>query len=277
MDTLKIGPGSTLETALHQHFQAHTRTGSDVQRVEVVENTAYIAVQRGGLTRAYLCPLVHLDPERHPAPLVIVMTEDLACETQNPEPMLVSAGFLQVLTPPDLFLEGQERSWRERAQQHVERVAASSRGEVLLGRYTGACGGISYNPVAKEEFQRDATRYLKRLGRLLGWPPAPGYGKTGVSFNPGGIAVSGQANLKLQVNAEVSVWVQVSSGGLSAFEVSESGTDVMWRFESPGKWGAPFENRFPRWDTPGDLLAQMIQGATVGRPELHPRHLDKAA
>lgn len=276
IDTLKQ-KGSLKETLI-AYCEANKKSSSRIIDLEIKEDTAYVAVAAEGMVKAHLLPLVHLNPQTHAGTTVMVKRSEVCCETSNPGPCLVSDRFLKTLSPPSPLLTlPEEMRWRERATAYAKRVALSEKGTVLLGRYTYADGGIAYNEVAKEEFRKDALRFLKKLATKLGWPPVERKkSKSGVYFNPGGIAVSGEAILRLQVNEDISLMVEVSSGGFGCYGehlLSESGTTIMWRFE---KGNRGLQNHFVKWSLDVDTLALMIKGHTIGRPELTPL-FEKAA
>lgn len=276
LDTLM--PEGSLHDTLLAYCERNKKNTSRIVKLEIKEDTAYVAVAADGMVQAHILPLVHLHPAQHGGGMVMVKRSEVCCETNNPTPCLVSADFLKKLSPPSpLLMTPEDTRWRERARAYAERVAQSEKGNVLLGRYTYADGGVSYNEVAKEEFKKDAMRFLKKLAATLGWPPIPGQKtKTGVYFNAGGIAVSGEAMLRLQVNSDISLMVEVSSDGFACYGenlLSESGTTIMWRFEK-GQRG--LQNHFVKWSVDVNTLAQMIHGHTIGRPELTP-DFEKAA
>jgi len=68
---------------------------------------------------------------------------------------------------------------------------------------------ISYNPMTKKKFKKSGLIFLKQLGEDLK------LSETVVSFNPGGIAVSGDLILMGMCNVMMGVYVTISQGGYS--------------------------------------------------------------
>lgn len=132
------------------------------------------------------------------------------------------------------------------------------------GSFEVAEGQISYNAEAKAAFQKDAVAYLKALTKALGWQPmvyGPGRAKLSAHFNPGGIAVSGEATMTLQVpDQENGVYVHVSAGGHNyGKQVSRSGASIMWRTaDQSDVFGTRGRNTFEDWDLSAEELAEKI-------------------
>ena len=66
----------------------------------------------------------------------------------------------------------------------------------------------SYNEVNKKEFKLAATGFLKELAKNLNFTEVK------VSFNPGGVAVSGDATLMGMYNENEGVYISFNSDGL---------------------------------------------------------------
>lgn len=122
-----------------------------------------------------------------------------------------------------------------------------------------ARGCISYDEETKNAFKTDSIRYLKRLAKTLDYPTAEGRPRA-VTWNAGGVAVSGEAMLHLQVDKGLIVMVEVFASGTSG-RMSPSGTAIMWRFENAtGKGNRyPHPNQWPLWSLSVPELAQIIQ------------------
>lgn len=247
---------STPADALFAHFQARKRPGSDLRGIEVNGTVAYLAVTTQGLTRAFV---VTVAPVNLPEGNLLVFPP--ASEDTNPEPCEVTPSFLRLLSPAPLFLTGAAGTWRERAERHADRVRRSAAGDALLGTYGDARGRVGYDDAAKKAFEQDARRYLKRLGAHLPWPAVAG--RKLVTYNPGGIAVSGEAMLRCQVDEDTELFVEVVASGLGGPRQapSPSGVTVMWRFEGSGggkraKYFYP--NQWARWDLPSAAFAAVI-------------------
>ncbi|WP_264778740.1 hypothetical protein [Deinococcus aetherius] len=252
--------------ALRQYFERRKKPGSEISGLEVGTREAYLAVTARGLTRAFVIPLAPLDPGLCYGQDLLLLPP--VSETWNPEPCQVSADFLRSLSPAPLFLVGDEGRWRRRAERFVHRAQQSGQGEVLLGTYEDARGGISYNEPAKKAFERDARRYLKRLAKYLGRPVPAGH--KGVSYNPPGIACSGQAMLHLEMDEHTLLFVEVDAGGLCApwQRTSPSGVAIMWRFEGQGEALRHeqrffYPNQWVRWDTSARDFAALIEDGWV--------------
>ncbi len=238
---------STPADALLAHYQARKRPGSEVRGIEVDGGVAYLAVTTQGLTRAFVVPFA---PVNLPEGNLLVLPP--ACEDTNPEPCEVTPTFLRLLSPAPLFLTGAAGTWRERAERHADRVRRSASGDALLGTYGNARGRVGYDDAAKKAFEQDARRYLKRLGAQLPWPAVPG--RKLVTYNPGGIAVSGEAMLRCQVDEDTDLFVEVDASGLGGPRQapSPSGVTVMWRFEGT-ETGSRAKYFFPNQWAPWDL------------------------
>lgn len=257
--------------ALRQHFERRKKPGSEISGLEVATREAYLAVTSRGLTRAFVVPLASLDPGRCYGQDLLLLPP--VSETRNPEPCQVSADFLKSLSPAPLFLVGDEGRWRQRAERFVQRAQQSGQGEVLLGTYEDARGSISYNEPAKKTFERDARRYLTRLAKYLGRPAPAGH--KAVSYNPSGIACSGQAMLHVEMDEHTLLLVGVDAGGLCApwQRTSPSGVAIMWRFEGRGKALRPeqrffYPNQWVRWDTSARDFAALIEDRWVRLTQL---------
>lgn len=259
MNTTLLRSLGNPEHALLAHYEAQKRPSSQIMGLHVGPQEVYLAVQVGGLTRAFVAPLAQVDVQGHDLLLMPPVREE-----DNPKPCQVTAEFLRHLSPAPLFLTGEAATWRARAEQFVARAARSKAGDVLLGTYADARGSVSYNEAAKTAFEKDARRYLKRVATTLGWPPMPG--RKLVSYNPGGIAVSGEAMLRAAIDADTTLFVQVDAGGLGGpfHRASPSGVTVMWRFEGTDTRARSqfwYPNQWSRWDTPARDLALTIQSA----------------
>ena len=114
--------------------------------------TVYAAVQAGETTRALILQLTPL-----PAPLesgenLIVTVNE---ETHNPEPARASRHVTRHLSTA-LFAPA-DLTWRERCAQWQAHTDRAKTGEVLLGTYPEAEGGVGYNPEAKQAFERNSS------------------------------------------------------------------------------------------------------------------------
>jgi len=181
MNAIAITTEGQLQQGLLRHFEARKQPGS--VNLEVGARQAYLAVTTRGFTRAFVAPCSPLNPEDCLGLDLLVHLP--VPEVRNPEPCQVSPAFLKHLSPAPLFLAGEEGCWRERAQHYAQRLQASSMGEVLLGTYGSARGCISYNADAKQAFERDARRYLKKLHALIGRPAPEGH--RAVSYCPAAV------------------------------------------------------------------------------------------
>lgn len=250
--------GGDVQAGLQQYFEKRKKPGSVIQACEIRGEVAYLAVTVAGLCRAFVLPFRHLRPDVHFGQDILL--GKVQPENKNPQYCEVSKAFLGLLSPAPLFLSTGEDDWRKRAEAFVRRSEKSAKGEVLLGSYTDAEGCISYNEVAKAEFRKDATRYLKKLAAALG-RPAPG-GQKLVRWNPAGVAVSGEATLRVQMEATYELFVEVDAGGFTCTgERSPSGVSIMWRFEGSagGHQQFPHGNQWPRWDISAVDLAREIE------------------
>lgn len=132
------------------------------------------------------------------------------------------------------------------------------------GSFEVAEGQIAYNAEAKAAFQKDSLAYLKALAKALGWAPmvyGPGRSKLSPHFNPGGIAVSGEATMSLQVPDEArGVYVMIScGGGHYGSRVSRSGAVIMWRScTTDDVFGGHGTNTFEDWDLDSGELADKV-------------------
>ncbi|GBF04703.1 hypothetical protein DAERI_020300 [Deinococcus aerius] len=255
-----------VQEALTQYFEQRKKPGSEITLVEVGSREAYLAVTIQGMTCAFVVPLSPLDPGLCYGQDLLLMGP--VSETRNPEPCQVSANFLKCLSPAPLFLKGDEGRWRRRAEHFVHRAWQSEQGEVLLGTYADARGTISYNEPAKKAFEQDARRYLKRLAKHLGRPALSG--RKAVSYNPSGIACSGEAMLHLEMDTHTLLFVEVDAGGLCApwQRTSPSGVAIMWRFEGQGEALRHeqrffYPNQWVRWDTSARDFAALIEEGWV--------------
>lgn len=243
--------------ALRAYFEKRKQPGSHIAGLELNGDVAYLAVTRQGLTEAFVVELSPLPtrPFGHDLALGPVQREQ-----QGPVHCEVSPAFLKHLSPlSPMFTTPEGEAWRSRATAHAQRQARSQKGDVLLGTYGSARGCISYDEAAKNAFKADSIRYLKRLAKALDYPTAEGRPRA-VTWNAGGVAVSGEAMLHLQVDTGLIVMVEVLASGTSG-RTSPSGTAIMWRFEnSTGKGNRyPHPNQWPLWSLSVPELAQAIR------------------
>ncbi|GAA5533853.1 hypothetical protein [Deinococcus aluminii] len=263
MNTVLLRTNGDPHAALLAHFTAVKRPASILHALELGPNEAYLAVTTGGFTQAFVVPLAPVAVPGAPHDLLLLPP---IREQDNPGPCQVSETFLRQLSPAPLFLAGEAGRWRERAQAFAARSRRSEAGEVLLGTYLDARGSISYHEAAKKLFEKDARRYLKRVEKHLGRPARAG--RKAVSYNPGGIAGSGEAALHLSMDEDVALFVEVDADGLGGpFQrASPSGVTIMWRFEGQGEDLRHerrffYPNQWSRWDLPARDLAALIEDA----------------
>lgn len=247
--------------ALLNHFQANKKPDSQVIEVEVQGEYAYVAVCIRGITQAFVSHFSELSPAAFGHDLVLGQVQH---ERDNPDAAMPSSTFLKLLTPAPLFLEGCSAQWREQATENADWEQRALGGEVLLGRYSGAQGYVSYNEQGKKEFEKDARHYLGALAKALGWPPAErnGRSKTGITFCEGGPAVSGEIYLRLQLSEKVEVMVEISASGGMCGPKSPGGAGIMWRFEGQSNQHREryfHPNQWPRWDMTVREFAEMIR------------------
>ena len=242
-----------LETALGNSL----RHGHALVRLECPDGDphAYAAVRHpDGRVRALI--LAYEETYLHGQAFLAVQKS--VREDENPVPVQVSAAFLKALSPLDLFGRSDgAQTWRDRVSAWLVHVQASKEGEVLLGDYggPGQYGNdmLGYNENGKDRFRKDALRYLKRVGVHLGWQGKP-------SFNPGGIAVSGDATVHfLCPDGSGNVYIDVHAGsGVPMVRSSVQGVQIMWRFEHKEHRNAGGRNQWAHWDTSATRLAGEI-------------------
>ena len=200
-------------------------TGCEVVASEQHGKQVYLAARHAGLTSALI---VTLTPLAHPLEGGENLVAVVQTEADNPLPARVSRALTAHLSPiGPLFAI--DPTWRGRAKQWQARIQASQNGSTMLGEYPDAEGYVGYNEVGKKAFQQDARRYLKAVLKALGWD-----GK--VSFNPGGIACSGDAYLNATCPDGQSVHVCLSASGMWVpLGSSPSGVNGYWRFCRAGE------------------------------------------
>ncbi len=222
-------------------------TGCRVTASEQRGRTVFVALtQRDRATAAVL----RLTPLPHPLPDGANLVITIDTEENDPADHRASRTFTRHLTPAPTL------PWRVRAADWQARVKHAATGEVLLGEYPEADGGVSYNPEAKRAFEHDARRYLRRLLKTL-----EGAGWTGaVRYNPSGVACSGDALLAGTLPGHTRVHVHLdATGSFSPAHLSPSGVGLYWRFESDHtRIEAPFQNRFAPWTATSADLARLI-------------------
>lgn len=243
--------------ALRAYFEQRKQPGSHIAILELNGDVAYLAVEQQGLTRAFVVELAPLPTQPFGHDLALGPVQH---EQQGPVPCAVSAAFLKHLSPlSPMFTTPEGEAWRQRATAHAQRQTRSQKGDVLLGTYGRARGCISYDEEAKAAFKADSVRYLKRLATALDYPLAEGRPRA-VTWNAGGIAVSGEAMLHLQIDPGLILMVEVFASGMSGL-TSPSGAAIMWRFENSTGQGHryPHPNQWPHWALSVPELGRIIR------------------
>ena len=228
-------------------------TGCDIIASEQHGHHVYLAARHAGLTSALI---VTLTPLAHPLDSGENLVALVQTEADNPLPAHASRSITAPLTRIGPLL-AIDPTWRTRAAQWQARVKASQTGETMLGEYPDAEGSVGYNAPGKKAFQLDARRYLKAVLRELGW-----VGK--VSFNPGGIAVSGDAYLNATCPDGQGLHICLSANGLWVPRGSSpSGVNGYWRFSRAGEGscshGPLYRNLDWHWKTPAQKFAATIK------------------
>ncbi|MBZ9715617.1 hypothetical protein [Deinococcus multiflagellatus] len=261
MPHLLVHPADhSLQDTLKAHLRRHLKAGFILVHLELAEREAYVVCGHpGGRVSASVVPYALLS-EPLPGGEHLVVYDPLS-ERHNPDAARPSAHLLKLLTPDDQTGRfaglANQTQWRRRAQTWQARVQRSQSGEVLLGYYTDADRGFHFNEAAKAALRQDATRYLKRVLKHLGWAGT-------VTFNPAGPGVSGDAYLHTRpAGSAVGAAVAVGTGA-SPTAVSENGVGIRWYLE-PDRAAAGsrhqrcFRNHWAAFDVPADALAETIR------------------
>jgi hypothetical protein len=232
-------------------------TGSEIVAAEVDGTALYLAARRGSLTTALIS---HLTPLATPLASGENVALTLEGEAANPALARATRTVTDRLTPLGPLLDLDPR-WRERCHAWQKRLALAARGERLLGESPDADGSVSYNPVGKAAFERDARRFLNALLGHLGWS-----GK--VHDNRAGIACSGEVSIHAAPKgSDPGVYVEVSAGGgWNPVQTSPSGVVILWRLEGlagQDRWQPAYANQWASWTVTASALAARIQAAHV--------------